>query len=250
MTINRTGWIWLVIAIPVFAFAQNSIPPRPTGFVNDYANVFAPENTARLEQLCRIIQFQLDSIEFAVVTVPSLEDNAIEEVAVRWFEAWKIGKKGKDNGLLLMIAPKERKVKLEVGYGLEPILNDALAGEMLDRGFVNTFRMTQNYGDAAFNTVSLIALRIAKIEGKKLDGVQLQPVKQTQRRQSFPYLWVIFIIFFIVMRSRSRYWWLPGIFGGFGGFGGGGGGFGGFGGGGFGGFGGGGSGGGGASRSF
>ncbi len=237
-------FVIFLITVPVAVCAEFTIPPRPTAFVNDYAKLLSPDQLTRIEQICKNIEQQLDGIEFAVVTVPSLNDLTIEDATVRWFEAWKIGKKDKNNGLLLMVAPKERKVKIEVGYGLEPILPDGVIGELLDRGFVNTFRLTQNYGDAINNTVSMIGMRVAKIEGKKLDGVQLQAAKRPSNSNRFPYWWLIFAVIFFFLRRRTGFFFFPGGFGG-GGFGGGG-----FGGGGFGGFGGGESGGGGASRSF
>ncbi|MCX7835103.1 MAG: TPM domain-containing protein [bacterium] len=226
-------------------FANIVIPDRPKAFVNDFANIIHNEKENSIEQLCRTLERQLNGVEIAVVTLKELEGETIENVAFKFFDAWKIGKKGKDNGLLFIVAEKERKVKIEVGYGLEPILPDGLIGEFLDRGFVNTFRITQNYGDAIYNTISMIGLRIAKVEGIRLDSVQMN-VSPKKKAFRFP-VWLLFLLFLLLFGRRRKRFISIGPWGGFGG-----GGFGGFGGssGGFGGFGGGLSGGGGASRSF
>lgn len=225
--------------------AQIEIPSKPTSYVNDYADLITTDKELSIEQLCRTLERQLNGIEIAVVTLKELNGEPIENVAVKIFDTWKIGKKGKDNGLLLLVAEKERKVKIEVGYGLEPILPDGLIGEFLDRGFVNTFRITQNYGDAIYNTITLIGLRIAKVEGLRLDSVRVNP---SSPRQGIRFPTWLFILFLFLIFGRRRRRFIP--FGPWGGFGSGG--FGGFGGsgGGFGGFGGGMSGGGGATRSF
>ena len=79
-------------------------------------------------------------VEIAVATLPTLGERSIEEVAVELFQAWGIGKKGKDEGLLLLVAPKERKIRIEVGYGLEGTIPDGLAGEIIRETITPRFR--------------------------------------------------------------------------------------------------------------
>lgn len=227
-----------------FSSSQVKIPPKPVSYVNDYAKVLSSSKMNEIEALCKTLERQLSGVEIAVVTLSSIEGETIEQVALRFFDSWKIGKKGKDNGLLFILSEKERKVKIEVGYGLEPILPDGLIGEFLDRGFIRSFKETQDYGDAIYNTISMIGMRIAKIEGVRLDSVQITTNYKKTEKFKFPF-WLFFLIFLFFFRRKKGS--IPlGPWGGFGG-----GGFGGFGGGGgFGGFGGGSSGGGGASRSF
>jgi len=244
MTLRRII-LGATLLIACLASEAITLPERASGYLNDFAKIIETDKREKIETLCRTLEAQLDGLEFAIVTLPTLDNEPLENVAVRLFEQWKIGKRGKDNGLLLLVALKERRVKLEVGYGLEPILPDGLVGELLDRGFVNTFRLTQNYGDAVYNSVSLVGLRVAKIQGIKLNGVALQAAKRAPQHQRFPLWWLLSFILFFLFRGRRSRFGMPGGFGG-GGFGG----FSGFGGGGFGGFGGGMSGGGGAGRSF
>ncbi|MDZ4229325.1 MAG: TPM domain-containing protein, partial [Patescibacteria group bacterium] len=101
--------------------------PQPVGYVNDFAEIISPAVEARLE--AELESFTAStSNELAVVTLKSLEGDTVDNTAVALFEQWGIGQKGKDNGVLLLIAPNERELRIEVGYGLEPILTDSRTG--------------------------------------------------------------------------------------------------------------------------
>ncbi|MFQ5762753.1 MAG: TPM domain-containing protein, partial [Candidatus Bathyarchaeia archaeon] len=101
--------------------AKADIPPQPEGYVSDFAGVLTESTRNELENQISQIERQT-SAEIAVVTVPSLEGRNVDEYAVSLFDKWRIGKKEKENGVRLLVAPGERKVRIEVGYGLEPIL--------------------------------------------------------------------------------------------------------------------------------
>lgn len=103
--------------------------PKPSGFVNDFAHVIQPVQAQRLEYLLTALE-QQTGIEFAIVTLPFLEGESIEDFAVQIFEKWGIGKRKQDNGLLILAAIRDRKAHIEVGYGLEPIIPDAVAGRV------------------------------------------------------------------------------------------------------------------------
>ena len=115
----------------VFPFKVSGLEfPRPIGFVNDFAEIFSNGFKSKLEK--DLSDFEKEtSTEIAVVTIRSLKADSIDNYAVRLFEQWKIGKKDKDNGLLLLIAKNERKIKIEVGYGLEPVVTDGRAGRII-----------------------------------------------------------------------------------------------------------------------
>jgi uncharacterized membrane protein YgcG len=112
--------------------------PEPQGFVNDFAGVLDDRARTDLQSLMRDTE-QQTSVEIALVTVSSLEGMTVEEYASKLFAAWGIGKKSKDNGVLILIAPAERKIRIEVGYGLEPVLPDGLAGEIIRTDFLPAF---------------------------------------------------------------------------------------------------------------
>ncbi len=127
--------IWLVaLQIPLLAAF-----PRPDGYVNDFASVLAEADEAYLEGFLRTLEGET-SAEIAVATVSSLEGMTIEEYSNRLFIEWGIGKKQRDNGVLLLVAPHDRTVRIEVGYGLEAILPDGLAGEIIRTEIVPEFK--------------------------------------------------------------------------------------------------------------
>jgi len=104
--------------------------PAPTGYVNDFGRLFSTAFRQSLET--NLGDFEVETTaELAVVTIESLEEQTIEQAAVELFEQWKIGKKDQDNGLLILIAHQDRKMRIEVGYGLEPVITDGRAGRII-----------------------------------------------------------------------------------------------------------------------
>ena len=241
-------------------------PPLLTAPVNDFANVIDAASERELER--RILLLQKATSDVVVVaTVPTFKPaGSIDEYAVTMFEngGRGIGVKGKDNGLLIVVAVEDRRVKIEVGYGLEGFITDGYAGQTIRELMLPAFKNGQ-YGQGLVAGTTRLINRVAEQQKVTLPDVPASPAVEQPRQQpngdGFPVGLVVFIIFLILMmsrrrRRRRRHWgvgpwsgWNSGVgpFGG-GGFGGGFGGFGGGGGGGgFGGFGGGRSGGGGAS---
>ncbi len=121
------------------AVSLGAFPARPKGYVNDFAGVLSPPTVSRLESLAAALERDTGD-ELAVVTVPSLEGMSVEEYASDLFKAWGVGKKGKDNGVMVLVCPSERKMRIEVGYGLEAILPDGLAGQIIREDFIPSFK--------------------------------------------------------------------------------------------------------------
>ena len=230
--------------------------PKPVGYVNDFANVISPEYRTKITQICLEVK-QKTGAEIAVVTIDSVgPDYTPTEYANLLFEKWGIGQKGKDNGVLLLDAIKERHIWIEVGYGLEGILPDGLVGEIRDR-YIFPYLKVGRRGEAYLNGVRAIAGVIAKNAGVQINGSVQMPVRRqvSSRRKTGKLrslFWLLFWLFFLIVpffgrksKKRRSGFFGPWFWGG-GGFGGGGGGFGG----GFGGFGGGASGGGGAGGGY
>ncbi|MHB8302583.1 MAG: TPM domain-containing protein [Acidobacteriaceae bacterium] len=230
---------------------------KPTGYVNDFAGVLSPDTRSQLETLCTEVDHQAHA-QIAVITVHTTGDDSIDDFAVRLEEKWKVGAKGSDRGLLLLLATDDHKYRFEVGYGLEGILPDGEVGT-IGREMVPYLRQG-NYDAAVTLGVQDVSQVIAKDAGVPLQ-TQVQQYAPQQKPQPFrafrDILFAIFAIFVFIslVRSGPSGWagfLLGAILGnllGGGGRGGGGGG-GGSDGGGFGGFGGGSSGGGGASGSW
>jgi len=117
----------IVVTFAVRAFAAL---PDHTGYVTDLASVLDDATEAKLKTLLSDVERETTA-EMAVVTVESLDGMTVDDYANRLFKQWGIGKTGKDNGVLILVAPGERKIRIEVGYGLEPVLPDGLAGNII-----------------------------------------------------------------------------------------------------------------------
>jgi uncharacterized protein len=124
------------LAFPTAVAAQL---PKPTGPVNDFAGVLSEAAERELTELLRSVESDT-TVEIAVAAVASLEGLPIEEYATKLFNAWGVGQAGKDNGVLVVVDPTSRSMRIEVGYGLEPILPDGLAGAIIRRDFEPAFK--------------------------------------------------------------------------------------------------------------
>jgi len=136
---TRTGAVvagWLLAA--AVAVAQAPLP-KPSGYVNDFAGILDAPTRSTLEQRLTDVEAKTSS-EIAVATVTSLDGISIEEYANRLFKEWGVGQEKTDNGVLILIAPNDREMRIEVGYGLEGVLPDGLAGEIRDQQFLPRFR--------------------------------------------------------------------------------------------------------------
>ncbi len=228
--------------------------PKPAGYVNDFANILDPEWERRIDSLISDLESKTTA-EISVVTVENLSPYAtVEEYAEALFSEWKIGKAKKDNGVLILVSMKERKIRVETGYGIEPIIPDGVAGDIIRNEIAPNFK-SGKYGEGLYRGTYAVAERVARNKGVTLKGEYNFRAKETVKPDTkVPveiFVILISLIFFLAIFSpfffrhtgrKARKGWSSGMFGG--GFGGdSGGGFSG----GFGGFGGGSSGGGGAS---
>jgi len=229
-----------LLIIPFLGYAQNA--PQPAGWVNDFANVIDKVSTDKLSSLVEEVE-QKTTTEIAVVTVNSIAPYDEKEYARVLFDNWKPGKKGKDNGVLVLLAVKERRWRIETGYGVEGLLPDGLCGE-IGRNYMVPYFKEAKYGEGLYQGVSAIANIIAKDAHVTLAalGNFEEIAKEEQSSSTIPDSLAVVIILFVVVLFivisdlggyRNRYYG-GGYYGGSwgGGFGGGGGGFGGFGGGG------------------
>ena len=231
---------------------------KPQGYVSDFANVLNQQSRAQLEAYCARVE-QVTGAQMALVTIKSLDGEPIEDVTNTLFRQWGVGKKGKDEGIMFLLAIQDHRDRIEVGYGLEPILPDGFDGGIM-RGIQPLLRQGA-YGPAMFAAAQQIGSEIARAKGVVPDSGTRPRASQSRGRSGLPLPVIIIgiVILLFLFRSGGGGGFLAGMFlgnllggGRGGGSGWGGGGFGGGdgGGGGFGGFGGGDSGGGGASGSW
>ncbi|MBV8440457.1 MAG: YgcG family protein [Hyphomicrobiales bacterium] len=225
-------------------FAATNLPEL-TGRVVDQAHILSPVTTADLERRLADLE-QKSGIQLVVATVSSLQGEEIEPYANELFRAWKLGETKKNNGVLLLIAPKERKVRIEVGYGLEGTLTDAVSSVIISNAITPRFKAGDFNGGVTRGVDDIItALTTDAAEWKPKATDTRAEHDATLLDTLAPFLIFLFIMFVISRISRrggGNVVFIPMGMGGGGGFGGGG-----FGGGGFGGGGGGFSGGGGSS---
>jgi uncharacterized protein len=113
--------------------------PALTGHVNDYAGMISPQVKSRIEGELQVFE-KSDSTQVAILTVSSLQGQAIDDFSIKVAEAWKIGQKGKDNGVLFVVARDDRKMRIEVGRGLEGRLTDLVAGRIIDMAVAPRFK--------------------------------------------------------------------------------------------------------------
>lgn len=159
--------------------------PSPTGTITDLANVLPPDVEQALRARIEAVE-QKTSAEIAVAVVPSLDGMSVEEYANRLFHQWGIGQKTTDNGLLLLVATGDRKIRIEVGYGLEPILPDGLAGEIIRTQALPAFR------DGHFDTGIRSAVeRIATIVEAKHVLTAEERAALDQSVNSRPPMWLM-----------------------------------------------------------
>lgn len=157
----------LLISIGVQVGAEQEWP-TPSGWVNDYAHVLTPTEIANMESV--INRMSRDSgVEVTVVTIPSTGSYSPKEYAVELFSRWGVGKKGADNGLLILLAVGERRIEVETGYGLEGTLPDGRVGALLDRFFVPEAKMGR-YGAGILALLSHLESAIVATEGLPTEG--------------------------------------------------------------------------------
>jgi uncharacterized protein len=254
-----TKWclgVCIALLLVLAAWAEPVAKLKPTDYVNDFARVLDQNAIAQMDEICRQIEEKAHA-QITVVTVRSLDGADVESYAVDLFHQWGVGSKSTNRGVLILYAIDDHRARIEVGYGLEPILPDGKTGGF-QREAIPLMR-AGNYSQALLLVTSRVAQVIAQDAGVQLTTPQFAPAPAEPAERpgggiSAGGIILLIVIVLIVLFTPLRgilFWMLfSGMFGG-GGRGGGGWGSGGFGGGGgFGGFGGGSSGGGGASSSW
>lgn len=208
---------WLLIGLIMFtplAAGAYSNPGKPAGFVNDYAGLMSAAARQSLET--ELSNFEKETRhEIAVVTIPNLGGDTIENFAVKLFEDWQIGKKGADNGVLFLISKDDRQMRVEVGYGLEGALTDAQSFAIIDKIAKPAFRA----GDYDAGITQSVAAISAAARGEDVSGRFKESGKKTRGLPVGDWIYfVVFIIFIlqavVVRLSHTKTWWLGGIIGG------------------------------------
>jgi len=233
--------IFLLLSVVIFTgagFCEEADFKYYAGYVNDYANVLSGEAKDRLTALSAEIENKTTS-QLAILTVDTISPFDIETYAVKTFEKWGIGQKGKDNGVLMIVAVKDRAVRIEVGYGLEGAIPDALAKKIIEKSIIPFFK-NGNYDEGVLQGTAVISKLIASeynVDISELENINI--TASSKKASIFDFLFFIFIIIIVIakirafwlypMKRKGGYWYgagshggsSGGFDGGFGGFGGG-----------------------------
>ena len=206
--------------------AAEVIPPAPEHYFNDYANVISPATASRLDRTLEDFEKQTSS-QILVVVYPKMQsDSSIEDYTVRVARAWKVGQKVKNNGAVLFVFVQDRKLFIQVGYGLEGVLPDARCKQIIENEITPRFKQ----GDYDGGLTAGVAAMIAAAKGEYVGTGQT--VNQSNHRGGsvLSHYWLLFLILFLIFvfgsrgrRSGLGTGWVVGG-GGWGGWGGGGGG--------------------------
>lgn len=211
--------------------------PRLESPIQDEAAIFSPGVVSRLEPMLRSFD-RAGIAQMAVLTVPTLQGYSIEEAAIRIVDQWKLGDAKKDNGLLFLISKGDRKIRIEVGQGLEGKIPDVLAKRIIDQWVTPAFKSGQFDQGLMLGVLKVFSLVDADFLSKQLKGspdlAKASAHSKAPRQFSFLRLLIFFVLFLVILFGRmTQFLFIPhgrssgrfgGGFGG-GGFGGGGGGF-------------------------
>jgi uncharacterized protein len=199
----------MILALVGGVLAEAALPPL-TGRVVDDASLLSPTSRAALDDKLKALEAK-SSIQLVVATVKSLGGEEIEPFANRLFRAWKLGEKQKNNGALMLIAPAEHKARIEVGYGLEGTLTDALSKIIITNALVPRFKANDFQGGIEKGVDDVIAvLSTDQTEWRKRPDLQ-KPSEAPKPKQDqdsgfytlLPFLIVGAVILFFVLRRRS-----------------------------------------------
>lgn len=208
--------LMLIIVKPTWAY---DIPSTPERYVNDYAQVLSDGVTQSLETKIASLSAQPNGAEIAVVTLPSLNGETVEDVSQQFFDTWKIGKAKQDNGLLLLVAVQDHQVRIQTGYGTEAIITDSTAGRIIRQDITPAFK-ENNYDQGITNGVNTL---ISYVEDPSSipEDTSLSAVDESFLFGFFiaaVFVGISGLSYFVAFLGRSKSWWPGGLVGGILGF--------------------------------
>jgi uncharacterized protein len=204
-------WLSFLLLAAVAAPAAAQDFPKLSGRVVDAANLIPDDQEAALAQKLEALD-KASSRQLVVATVPDLQGYPIEDYGYQLGRAWGIGQKGANNGTLLIVAPNEHKVRIEVGYGLEPIMPDSLANRIIEEKITPAFKAGDFPGGINAGVDAIVEQFQAppeQAEQKVLESRQAQQAKQSRRGNDggsfFPLIfWMIVLVFIVLPMLRRR----------------------------------------------
>ena len=154
----------LLLSLAVPCLLALEVPKRAESYVTDRAGLLSPSARAELEAALRSFEGKTSN-QVVVATFPSLEGGSLEDFSMRLAEAWKVGQKGRDNGAIFLIFKNDRKIRIEVGYGLEGVLTDALSGQIISQVVAPYFRKGDYEGGILAGTDAIMKATQGEFKG-------------------------------------------------------------------------------------
>ena len=194
--------VLLACALPVFALDPATL--KPQGYVSDFAHVVDAQSRAAADEYCYKVQ-HATGVQMALVTIDSLDGEPIEDFANDLARKWGVGQKGQNDGLMLLLAIKDRKSRVEVGYGLEPILPDGFVGDVIVD--MRPLLRQGQYGAAILQGAESMGSRVAAAKHVTLDFEMQRPVHDRthiERQAVHVPLRLIVIVVVIILLLASR----------------------------------------------
>ncbi|MFH0839053.1 MAG: TPM domain-containing protein [Candidatus Omnitrophota bacterium] len=190
---RKVCFLCVFLLSSLLAYAENT--PRPAGWVNDFAGVISPEYKNKLTSLIDEVE-QKTTAEIFVATVTSIAPYDEKAYARGLFDTWKPGKKDKDNGVLVLVAIKERRWRIETGYGVEGVLPDGLCGE-IGRSYIVPYLKTGDYSKGIYYGVAAIAKVISQNAKAEISSLKAVTIKKQNQNESIFLYFFAFLFFFI-----------------------------------------------------
>jgi uncharacterized protein len=187
----------LILLVPTAVLAAPKFPPL-TARVVDGAELLSPQTEARLtEDLARLERET--GRQVVVATLPDLQGYEIEDYGYQLLRAWGIGRKGKDDGAILIVAPRQKKVRIEVGYGLEPVLTDALSSTIIQTAILPAFREGRFEAGVIAGTEAVVR-QLGPTDGEAKVTILKPSQEPAQSGGGIPIVVVVLIVFWVLSR--------------------------------------------------
>ncbi len=204
-SIKKGAWLLFFVILPLNVFAL--VNPTSAFYVNDYANVLSEETENYIIKMSSSLE-EKTTAQVVVVTVNDLEGSDIDTYANHLFRHFGIGDKTSNNGLLILVSKEERKVRLEVGYGLEGDIPDGMAGRILDN-YMISYLKEDNYDEGIKNGYNKVLEILCKKYDVTLEGQEVSKESEVSFSDMLLSLLMFFVILYLLFHLRG-FWWFTG----------------------------------------
>lgn len=186
----------LIFQYFIFGLSAQNFPPLPNSYVTDLAGILKPNEKAELEQAIAVF-YDSTSVQIALVIISSLEGYEANDYAAKLGEKWGVGVKGKNSGVVYLFSMQDREVAIQVGYGLEPVLTDALSRRIIETSIIPSFKQGKYFAGIQNGLVSIM---------KATQGEFKAPTGKAKQEKNFPWgiLPIVVVIFLVVLFARVK----------------------------------------------